>query len=257
MVTARDFSSPERLASAMGLPEITSDQYHVEFEKFRQVRGYELYKGLLVRPNTWDHGVVAEQHGYDLLDIQDGDRVLDVGGNIGAFASYAISKSAALVMSYEPDMDNFDLLVLNTSMAIQGPKWMRNFYERCAIVGQDGLEEIELFMNEKGTNKALHSTVPIRGRPSVKVKARHFSDIPSIRRFNKIKIDIEGGEYDLGMLPFAYAEKVAIEWHFSRNAFIEAAKSLDEKIQKSGFTNLKPIANFNLRAHVSVYERVR
>lgn len=45
--------------------------------------------------------------------IKPGDRVLDVGANIGIFARFAADKGASKIYSFEPVQENFQLLSLN------------------------------------------------------------------------------------------------------------------------------------------------
>ena len=49
----------------------------------------------------------------DNVVIKPGDRVLDVGANIGIFARFAADKGASKIYSFEPVQENFQLLSLN------------------------------------------------------------------------------------------------------------------------------------------------
>jgi FkbM family methyltransferase len=187
------------------------------------VMKYELYRGIYVRPETWDHGVVAEQRTYEPLQIEDGDVVLDIGANIGAFAKFAFDHKTC----YEPDADNFDLLEYNIVhlMKEQSVAWRQTAV--CSKL--DELQgSVKLFMNEDGTNKALHSTVEVRGRPSTWVEAVSL-------------IDIEGGEYSLELGDLTNdVTKLAIEFHISKPEFRKLAPEANELIERMGFKPVKP-----------------
>ena len=47
------------------------------------------------------------------FDVEKGEKWLDLGGNIGTFAIYALTKGAKKVISYEPEKDNFEILSKN------------------------------------------------------------------------------------------------------------------------------------------------
>ena len=49
----------------------------------------------------------------DNVNIKPGDRVLDIGANIGIFARFAADKGASKIYSFEPVQENFQLLSLN------------------------------------------------------------------------------------------------------------------------------------------------
>lgn len=46
--------------------------------------------------------------------IKEGDVVVDVGGNIGCFSRYALTRGASRILSFEPFSKNFDCLRYNT-----------------------------------------------------------------------------------------------------------------------------------------------
>ena len=141
-----------------------------------KVKGY-------TRPNTLDEYIFKEiKSSYSCLDIQKDDIVLDIGANIGAFSKYAMEKGAFRVYAYEPEPDNYELLVINTGGAGHILRFQR------AVVGTDQTE-IELYINSK-KNKGLHMTREVRGRDSISVKAENFYKIMFKLKPNKIKIDV-------------------------------------------------------------------
>ena len=75
---------------------------------------YKNKHGLWVRKDTLDEYIVNEQQQYlKLFNLNEDDRFLDIGANIGATAFFVADK-VSKVFCYEPDVDNFELLQKNT-----------------------------------------------------------------------------------------------------------------------------------------------
>jgi len=194
-----------------------------------KVKGY-------TRPNTLDEYIFKEiKSSYSCLDIQEGDIVLDVGANIGAFSKYALEKGALNVFAYEPEPENFDLLIANTSM-IPSHKIFRF---QCAVVGTDQTE-VELYINSK-KNKGLHMTREVRGRDSISVRAENFCKIIDKLKPNKIKIDVEGAEYGFMPIEFPdFVDRIVMELHFQYNKeWRPLAIKMHENMLKQGFSVIK------------------
>ena len=194
-----------------------------------KVKGY-------TRPNTLDEYIFKEiKSSYSCLDIQEGDIVLDVGANIGAFSKYALEKGALNVFAYEPEPENFDLLIANTSM-IPSHKIFRF---QCAVVGTNQTE-IELYINSK-KNKGLHMTREVRGRDSISVRAENFYKIIFKLKPNKIKIDVEGAEYGFMPIEFPnFVDRIVMELHFQYNKeWRPLAIKMHENMLKQGFSVIK------------------
>lgn len=195
--------------------------------------------GILLRPNTWDFGVAAETRTYLPLEIDQNDICLDIGGNIGTFALLAVQQGSTKVLSIEPDPQNYAMLLANTK------KYTKEILvERLAVVGDAKEKFVEFYINASGKNKALHSTVEVRGRPHFKVPAVGFETLMKfVKNPTVLKIDIEGGEYDfdLSMIPDSVT-KFAIEWHLTHKGHRELAHQSDEFVR----TKLKfdPVREF-------------
>jgi FkbM family methyltransferase len=178
----------------------------------------ELYKGVWIRPDTYDKFIVDEMQTYHALEIPEDSVVLDVGGNIGTFARYAFERGAGKVISVEPDPENFRLLTKN----VKGFSHNNSMLIHAAATFEP-MKTIELYVNGK-TNKALHSTVPVRGRESITVPACTLAWLLSQEKPSVVKIDVEGAEYDLlkTKLP-KFVEHLAVEWHLTKRGHRELA----------------------------------
>ncbi len=192
--------------------------------------------GLKYRLKTRDLTTIREQKCYDALGIGPDDTVLDIGGNIGAFAYRAASQHAKKVVSVEPDPDNFRLLVTNT---LEHPQVVP---VRAAVVDDSIAAEPIAFFAMAGGNKAMHSTVPVRGRRSFPVPTVGYKALFALHPFTVVKIDIEGGEYELPLLSLPETvTRLAIEYHLWRPQWRETAKKLDEQFATLGWQRAEEV----------------
>jgi len=91
-----------------------ADYHHAIFQSWREnkideaiVIYYEIY-------NCTDGGYRDDSiYQRDNVFIKSGDRVLDIGANIGIFARFASDNGASKIYSFEPVQENFQLLSLN------------------------------------------------------------------------------------------------------------------------------------------------
>jgi FkbM family methyltransferase len=176
----------------------------------------EKYKDVWIRPDTYDKFIVDEMRTYSLLPIPHGAIVLDVGGNIGAFARYALlERLAGEVISIEPEPENFRLMVKNThNLKVTNIQAAATYNQSSSIY---------LYVNGK-TNKALHSTVPTRGRDKIEVPTRPLINMLQEFKPSVMKIDVEGAEYDLLQTKIPkYIKHVAVEWHLTKASHREEA----------------------------------
>ena len=194
-----------------------------------------------VRENTLDEYIFGEvRSAYKDLEIKKGDVVLDLGANIGAFAKQAAEKEA-IVHCYEPEPNNFTLLQLNSPNT--------NNHKKAVVGKQNG--NIELFINSK-RNKGIHMTRPVNGRESIEVETVSFSDLINEIKPNKIKIDVEGAEYDF--LPFefpSFVEKLVMEIHFQYDpSWRKLGREVHENMIKQGFSSLKEFKDTGKNWHI-------
>ena len=157
-----------------------------------------------VRPGTGDLPIIDEVFIHRVYDralrrIGQGERVIDIGANIGVFAIAAAARGAQ-VLCFEPLRDNFDSLLAN--IRLNGIE-QRVCAHRLAVAGSAG--EIELHViGDRGASTAFPSIHPTwSARSDVTRMKAGCTTLGDIFRLNGIdgcdclKIDCEGAEYEM------------------------------------------------------------
>jgi FkbM family methyltransferase len=170
---------------------------------------------------------------YELLDIYDGDVVLDLGGHIGLFAQYAYNRGALRVVSVEPAQENIDL-------------YKGGHLIEAACVGEDSGNVVFLIPSADSLGFIVRST----GRP---VKAIRFSEALSLDEFTVVKVDIEHSEYviDFSLLTDS-VQRIAVEFHGARRN-IKALRQC-KVIESKGFVSIDG-QDFDKSLVTKVFER--
>lgn len=187
-----------------------------------------LYKtdGLWCRTGTMDEYIVKEcRRQYAHLEISPGDRVLDIGANIGAFAAPS-ARAGATVVAVEPELANFGLLMMNTAgLAVAA--------ERFAVAPVSGTTDLWI---TPGTNKGHHSLVISKGRSLQVVPALGWAEALARWPSDVLKFDAEGAEYllDWTQLP-ASIRRVAIELDLGRKSWRTQAREIEQDMSNQGF----------------------
>jgi FkbM family methyltransferase len=161
------------------------------------------------RSGTRDLKIIKENHYQPFFNnIKSDDIILDVGGFIGSF-SIRVGLLCKKLIVYEPDKDNFKYLNENV-------KFDNAILKNMAVVGNHDYHRM-LFSNTTSPNKAIHSFYVVRGRNCKLVGCENINDIYRRFRFNKIKIDSEGCEYEI-IKNFKHLNKIddmIFEYHFA------------------------------------------
>ena len=216
---------------------------NINFEQFKidnQVYFSQTHEAWL-RKGTLDDYIFKEvRSAYKDLQIKEGDIVLDLGANIGAFAKQA-SDSGAKVFCYEPEPNNFVLLEKNSPDSCN---------TRSAVVGKSE-GNVKLYVNSK-KNKGIHMLRSVNGRDSVEVSSVSFSDLIEKHKPNKIKIDVEGAEYDF--LPFTFpnfVERLVMEIHFQYDpSWRQKGFRVHQSMLQQGFSPQKKFVDTGKNWHV-------
>ena len=148
------------------------------------------------------------------LTPRHGDRVIDIGANVGIFSLWAQWRGATVV-AYEPSPAAFSFLVSNTRGRPVEPV-------HGAVVGElpNGRRETRLYLHgERSTRNTLLPIEIVTGAAltqSVVVPAYRLCDV-LVDGCELMKIDTEGSEYEmLANTPadvLRRAERVVIEFH--------------------------------------------
>ena len=166
-----------------------------------------------------DWGQLTVIKEYEHLPIE-GKTLLDVGGNIGAFACRAAMEGCKKVITFEPHPDNFHLLSLNTY------PWAEVVSPMHAALVTHDQKEVDLWLTNERTMGSC-STTEFRGRTKITVPAHNFGLTLYLYQPDGIKMDCEGAEWDLltTLLP-PCVKDVAAELHFTKKMWRE--KSLPQ-----------------------------
>lgn len=166
-----------------------------------------------VRPDTLDEFVVKEcyrgSYFNHIMDYQPDDIVLDVGCNIAAY-SIRVASIVKHVYAYEANQENFN--IANGNIDMNERNNISLFH--CALTGSS-VDEVTFYLN-KGKNKGLHSLVTKGGRDSETVPAKRFSEALRESGATKVKMDIEGGEWDIFTnddIDWSGVKSFVFEWH--------------------------------------------
>jgi FkbM family methyltransferase len=176
---------------------------------------------------------VIEGGSYErkFFKIQAGERWVDMGGNVGAFALYAIQRGAR-VHIYEPDPTNCRQIERNLKL-----NGFDAQISQAAIV-HDDTREVTLNLWPDGQSWRNSIVRNRRGTKPLKVPAVNYREalIPA----ECCKMDIEGAEIPILRswdLPTPLS-KLVFEWSFDAEPRVELLRMALGKLKKS-FTNVR------------------
>lgn len=160
-----------------------------------------------LRPGTLDEFVTKEKD-YEVCPYNEDDVWFDVGANIGAFA-VKYSPKVKQVISFEPEEDNYNLLINN----VQLNNCMNVITVNKALV--ENFDKTRSFYLNRKKNKGAHSMFVKNGRDEVIVQCENFDRMVDLYKPNKMKMDIEGGEWPILMQSqkLGQFDYIVFEWH--------------------------------------------
>jgi len=99
------------------LRNLKEEEWKVRDDAFAAWFRKEIDEAILIYHEIYDN------HKYDYIDnciyqnkgcfLKEGDRVLDLGGNVGIFTNFAADKGASKIWTFEPIQENFQVLMMN------------------------------------------------------------------------------------------------------------------------------------------------
>lgn len=151
---------------------------------------------VILRGHTIDRWVATENlildsYGIKALRHNAYDTIIDIGGNIGTFTlNVQRIFPKAKIYVFEPDKNNYQVL-LNNIKANGLEKRVRSF--NCAISSQED-KTIPIYMHHDSANISTINKSQ-SSFPAENQSFRHISKL--FGKKTLLKIDIEGGEYDI------------------------------------------------------------
>lgn len=205
------------------------------------------YKGFWVRAgNRPDTYLVDNLEEYKRLELNARDIVLDLGGCIGTFVVWAMRHGVKRIISIEPDPTNFALLNKNLEAEREEPNQLSQaevIVMQGAVVPTRLAKEHQKVTLYQAKASWKHSLVPTRGRQKIDVPAIGIGQLFRHFKPTKLKIDVEGSEYDILMDSEAVIPKsvkgMIMELHLTRDGELEKAKALHQHFLDLGFAATK------------------
>lgn len=143
------------------------------------------------------------------FDVLPGEKWLDLGANIGAFAVYAHLRGASEITCFEPDPENFKILELNAPFA--------NLNH--AAVTMQSAPYIDFARSPNPQNNYRGTEMPPPRYVATAPVRNVYAGFLVGQKFDGVKCDIEGSEgpiIDNWMLP--KCNKLVLEYHSSRDS---------------------------------------
>jgi FkbM family methyltransferase len=172
----------------------------------------------------------------DFLKQIDRPIIVDIGANIGCFSLYAWSKNQrAKIFAVEPEANNFSILKDNVHINHADLNIScLNF----ALSGDGGLQKLYL---DKETNSGKNSFFGHGRYMEVEsLSLEHLFTYAKIDYCDLLKIDIEGGEYDVLYKSndeiFHKISNIILEWHIIPS--VDSPDELKRFLEGKGFSVL-------------------
>jgi FkbM family methyltransferase len=177
--------------------------------------------------------ILTQEYHPPGYEIGPADTVIDIGGNIGAFAVPAAAVAQrGRVFSYEPDERNHCLLSENLRRnGCQNARAVRQ-----AVTGHGGPVR---FLSDSNSSGHRVEAGDGPGERVESVKLADIFDRHQIEACDFLKLDCEGAEYEiLSTLPHEYwqrTRRIALEYHAEPESKRQRADELIRRFRESGF----------------------
>lgn len=182
----------------------------------------KLYKGLYVRKDRHDDRDMIKEclEVYKHFSWANGDVVLDLGVNVGGFASMVLASGLpASYIGVEADPENYEIAKLNIKN-LNKQKMKILLLKGAASASNE--KTLTFYQTESGNAKCSGTiavtTRNINMRPvHTKVKNFNIDELLKDSQPNRVKMDIEGAEYDWlaqnkGVMP-SHIDEIAFDLH--------------------------------------------
>ena len=184
---------------------------------------------------TVKHAVSKKYQYLRQFDIQKGDVIIDLGANVGEVSEYFLAKGAQ-VYAYEPNPHAFEILkdrVEHKKNVILHKAAVSNYAGNTKLWLHEQHANDELKFSQSSSLQSEKENV---SADSVDVSVVNISEVLQPHdKIKLIKIDIEGGEYDIMDEIMRQADKISyvlLETHEKKNpAFRERHDAMIARIQ--------------------------
>jgi FkbM family methyltransferase len=196
---------------------------------------------ICIRQNIWDARIVREifiEKPYlRYCTLAENPVVIDIGGYIGDFSLYcARYLNASRVIVYEPTRENYEVLLKNIELNDAG-RIITPVNKAAGISGDLVLNVQSLNDNEMHVSAYWYEGCERRVVESVSLEQLYASH--QLTHVDLLKIDCEGGEYDL--LPEApdaildITRNIVFEFH-QVSGYEEKLNLIRKRLKNAGFT---------------------
>ena len=168
---------------------------------------------------------------YDkFFEVNEGDVVVDIGGNLGLFSYYSLCKGAKQVYCFEPSPQSYNCIIENFNIS-------NLIVEEVAVGAKDG--EVTFNINpESSINSSMFaSNKNSQTITCESINLNTYIKTNNIEKIDYLKIDCEGAEYEIiESLDEQYLtnniDKICLEYHLNKNGEIN---TILNKLKKCGF----------------------
>ena len=179
------------------------------------------------------HNVILSKHGNPFITpmkecasipLHHDDVIADIGAYVGTYAIRCARFPVQKVIAYEPTKATFDILNLTR---------LPNLHCINKAIVHDSRRTVEFF-HANGCG-VTNSTIEKRGAEKTIVECAKYDD--AIRGASIVKIDIEGGEYDLNIIQPS-VRALIIDFHSVVPDWKDRAENIIKQILSAGFTTV-------------------
>lgn len=200
--------------------------------KYELVQGGNVPGGHYIIKNKDKKPFITPMKECNSIELRHSDIVVDIGAYMGTYSIRCARFPVKQVIAYEPTRETFEILNLTKLPNLKNIN--------AAIVG-DNKKEVELYIS-KGIG-VTNSTIPSKAKPEKRtVIAKKYKDV--IKNASIVKIDIEGGEYNIPLseLITKNLRAIIIDFHpIPKVNWINKAELIIKEILNNGFkTVIKP-----------------
>ena len=190
---------------------------------------------LVFRENTldkWIYDEVYTNNSYCIESFEKGDVVIDIGAHCGYFGKLCLDKRSKNVFLYEPDEQNYNILLKNLS-SYDG--WSANNI----AVWKEETDDLPFHTYSEYKNTGLNSVFKspyIEPSEIRKVKSVSLDSIlSSFDRVKLLKIDAEGSEYDILMNSTLISKVEMIVGEYHNDLTDRTLEDLSKFLQSNNF----------------------